>query len=155
MMTNPTERTIELQDLSPKEATDRVHQEVREQGDISGIDRAVIEFTQLDRSTFKAEYAWVDGNLVIHFFLTPAMERAAKEGGDQYRAIEAYWLTRFPQALEQEAREFFQDTSPRVQAKYTSELASWWFRALGYGDRIDPEKFALTFFDRLHAQLGS
>jgi hypothetical protein len=38
-------------------------------------------------------------------------------------------------------------------AKYTEELNSWWFKAQGYGDKIDIDGFILKFFEALDQAL--
>ena len=84
------------------------------------------------------------------------METTAKSQDIQGRAaIENYWLTTFPKILDESAKTFFDAGSPRLQAKYTEELVSWWFKAQGYGNRIDPDAYALRFFDVLDAALES
>ena len=150
------ERTVNLVDISQKEAETRFEQESRQVGGaVAGIEQAVIQFTKInDFTTFKVEYAWVDGDLVIHFFLTAEMIQLNKttDGGP---AVKNYWIRTFPLALDKASKEYFQADKPRLQAKYTEELASWYFRAQGYGDRIDPDRFAETFFDHLDQALES
>ncbi len=122
---------------------------------MAGIEQAVPVFTKVeDFTTFRGEFTWIDGDLVIHFFLTPEMLQLnrTEEGGPQ---IKTYWLNTFPLALDRASKEYFLADSPRLQAKYTEELASWYFRAQGYADRLDPDLFAETFFEHLDEVLES
>lgn len=141
-----SERTIALADLDQDQAEERLN---REPEVVSGIQDAVINFTDVnDYTTFKAEYAWVDGDLIVHFFLTKEMVQANKteEGGP---LVKQYWLHTFPLGLDKASKEYFQSDSPRLQAKYTDELASWYFRAQNYGDRLDPDLFVESFLEHL------
>lgn len=101
-----------------------------------------LEFTVKDYRSFRAEYALKDRDLVIHFFLpTNITEREAY----QYRD---WWLNEFPQLLDREAQEYFKAGPPRLMARYTEEMASWWFKAQGYDHLLDPlaylDKFLLV-----------
>ena len=53
------------------------------------------------------------------------------------------------------AEEYFQATYPRLKAAYTEEQASWWMRAYGFGQLLDPHKFAYGFFDKLDEALDA
>ena len=120
---------------------------------MAGIEQAVPVFIPVnDFTTFRSEYTWLDGDLVIHFFLTREMVRInrTEEGGPK---IKLYWLDKFPRVLDTASKEFFQTDSPRLTAKYTAELASWYFRAQGYDDRLDPDLFAVKFFEHLDQAL--
>lgn len=151
-----SERTVSLEGMDQEQAQKRFEDESRTVGgEVGGIQDAVIKFTQIDDfTTFRAEYSWVDDNLIIHFFLTKEMVELNKteEGGP---SVKQYWLNKFPHALERASKEYFQADSPRLTAKYTTELASWFFRAQGYADRLDPGLFAEKFFEHLDQVLES
>ena len=139
-------RQVALIEPSPDVARDKINQEVLTQGAITGLEKAVIQFTKVtEYTTFQSEYAIVEGDIVIHFFLPPELEGVA--------SAEAYWLNKFPKVLDQVARDYFQSDYPRLMAKYTEELKSWWFKAQGYGLNLDPETFVLRFFETLDREL--
>jgi hypothetical protein len=96
-----------------------------------------------DYTTFRAEYTLQDENVVVHFFLPPEFKEQVGE----------YWTIRFPRALDATARAYFSADKPRLQAKYTEEMKSWWFRALSYGHIIDLKGFVMGFFDELDRAL--
>ncbi len=80
----------------------------------------------------------------MHFFLPP--ERRLPEANP-------YWLELFPACLDAGARDFFLAEYPRLMAKYTEELESWWFKACGYGHVIDPDAFAVKFLKGLDSRV--
>jgi hypothetical protein len=121
-----------------------IEQHQRDNFGLSAIANAVPKFIPVEEyTTFRAEYVLQDGNIVIHFFL-PTDFRGSK--GD-------YWAIQFPKALDATAQHCFQATRPRLQAKYTEELESWWLRALSYEHIIDLRAFLYAFFDLLDATL--
>lgn len=94
-------------------------------------------------TTFLAEYVVQDGNIIIHFFLPSDFKGHAQQ----------YWEVTFAVALDTTAQRVFQATTPRLQAKYTEEMKSWWFRALNYDHIIDMQGFINRFFDELDTAL--
>lgn len=119
---------------------------------------AVIQFTQVeDFTTFLAEYALVDGNIVLHFF--PPREAFELSNTTQTPRISAeylrYWKRTFPEVLSPVAEEFFKATAPVLTATYIEEMTSWWMRANGYAHRLDPEGFIRLFFAELDRSLDA
>jgi len=104
---------------------------------LQDVANAIPKFKQQTYATFKAEYDFQDGVITIHFFLP------------ERKVTELYWKTLFAQAMEQIGTEHFQATKPRLIAKYTPEMESWWFRAQGYSHIIDIDAYVLRFFERL------
>lgn len=106
---------------------------------------AVPSFTAVnDYTTFFAEYDLIDGNVVIHFY-PPKDTKVTKE----------YWMVKFAESLDATAQEHFQATKPRLAAKYTEELGSWWFKAQGFGHIIDIDQYLMRFFEKLDAALDT
>jgi hypothetical protein len=138
------ERSVVIGDIPHDQAVDKLRGETNGIA-FTGLDEAVIQFQKVSNyTTFTAEYAWVDQDLVMHFFLPP--EKKLPEAT-------AYWTEHFPRCLDAEARSFFGADYPRLVAKYTTEMASWWFRAHGYGHVLDPDAFAVKFLHRLDRTL--
>lgn len=129
-----------------KEADTTVQQVLHDKPmEASRIADAVPKFTPCEEfTTFSAEYALQDGNIVIHFFLPR-----------DFKGAQDYWTMKFPRALDPTAQSYFKATAPRLQAKYTEELKSWWFRASGYDHIIDWQKFVESFFEELDRALES
>jgi hypothetical protein len=97
-------------------------------------------FTRVtDYTTFAAEFAITEGDLVFHFYAT--------EEVNQRPDPRQYWLELFPSVLERVSQEYFKATFPRLQAAYTEEKASWWMRAKGFGLLLMPHEFCYKFFD--------
>lgn len=111
-----------------------------------GIEKAIPVFTQVnDYTTFRAEWAQIGTALVLHFFLYPDVQSDAKE---------RYWLDKFPTQLSDTAERYFGATAPRIIAKYTPELESWYMRANGFTP-LDPGAYLQGFFDELDRALDA
>ena len=102
-----------------------------------------IKFT--DYTTFSAELAITEGDLVYHFYVTAEVNALPD--------ARVYWYEVFAQVLERVAQEYFKATAPRLKAAYTQEQASWWLRAFGFGMVLDPHKLAYGFLHVLDAAL--
>lgn len=113
-------------------------------------DAQVPEFKTISRYSFKAEWDIIADDIVIHFFLP---KQARPKAPREEEAWMKYWLTRFPEKLDSVAQSYFDAEYPRLQAKYTDEVASWWLKAQGYGHMIDPQKYIEGFIDRLDEAL--
>jgi hypothetical protein len=135
-----SDRTISLGDVDNATAESML----RSQPDAFGnIAESVPKFTKVDDfTTFAAEYCRIDDNIVIHFFHPEDMEYT-----------ERYWLDVFPGVLDSVAREYFNADTPRLVAKYTEELRSWWFRANSYDHVIDVDYFVRRFFEKMDQAL--
>ncbi len=108
------------------------------------------DFTDSHRYSFKAKWALIGDDIQVQFFLP----KHAKT--DSPRAAEAwqdYWLNKFAAKLDATARDYFEADVPRLVAKYTAELGSWWFKAQGYSHLLDKKAFVEGFLDRLDAEL--
>jgi hypothetical protein len=116
---------------------------------LGSIVDAVPKFTPVVHlASFRAEWVLQSGrDLVIHFFPPVGL---AGPGNPVHRD---YWLTRFPTFLDSTARSYFQAERPRLQAKYTVEVDSWWFKANGYEHIIDLAGFVGKFLEALDASL--
>lgn len=117
---------------------------------VGNVLNAVVKFTQVEQyTTFLAEYALLDGDIVVHFF--PSKEAYVKVA-DKYRVQEEallYWQRTFPQVLSPVAEAYFHATLPVISAQYIPEMTSWYFRAGGFARRMQPDEFILKFFERL------
>ncbi len=119
--------------------------------DIQGV--AALAFIPVkDYTTFEAEFAITEGDLVYHFNRTP--EVMALHG----MARENYWKTTFATHLERVAKKYFEADYPRISAQFIHEPSlgiteSWWFRAEGFGHLLDPHKKAYGFLDALDASI--
>jgi len=135
------EDTIVLLDgVSNEQAADLI----KNQPSFVNVGAAVPRFTKINTYTsFLVEYALIDTNIVIHFFETP----------EKPWTNDTYWRTIFPKALNDKGQEIFQAGYPRLQAKITEEMHSWWFQAKSYAHIIDLDNFMVKFFDALDAAL--
>mgnify|MGYP000636858847 CR=1 FL=1 len=102
---------------------------------------------------FKVEYGVKDKDIVIHFYLPLGdLTLLGKADPKTQKSWNAFWLEVFPAALSPAAQEFFRAGTPRILAKYTQEVASWWFVARGFGSQVlDPKTFAEQFLEKLDA----
>lgn len=142
------ERTVTLNEVPHKEAVTAIKTAPDVAVDVA---QGVPKFKEYACYSFKAEHAIIDGDIVIHFFL-PAHARVDTPEAEQEWM--QYWLGRFADAMDRTAREYFEAEHPRLVAKYTEEMASWWFRARGFGaDILDPDLFVTKFYEKLDAAL--
>lgn len=121
---------------------------------IGGVLDAVVKFERVDDyTTFLAEYAFVGGDIVLHFF--PPREAYVQQG-DRARVVNDYLLwfqRRFPEILSPLAEQYFQATRPVLVAQYVPEMTSWWMRCGGFALRLDPDQYIKRFLEQLDQQL--
>lgn len=123
---------------------------------IGNVVDAVVQFKQVKQfTTFLAEYAIQGDDYIVHFF--PPKERYVVNNGkgQVHGPFLVKWQRAFPQTLSPCAEEFFGATAPRLKAAYTAEMFSWWFKASGFTQRLDPDGFILLFFEKLDAALDA
>ena len=105
-----------------------------------------IRFTKVtEYTTFDAEYAYVDNDIVFHFFLPDDVSHL--------QGVQEYWKNAFPAALDKVSQEHWDATYPRLQAAFTEELNSWWMRCFGFAQVGNPEARIKKFFDKLDKQI--
>jgi hypothetical protein len=109
-----------------------------------------VEFNEYQGTYFRAEYTPDGRDIIIHFFVADALRKQWTVD-----AIEHWWLNDFAAALSRVATEYFQATVPRIMAKYTPEMASWWFKAQGYDFLLDRAAYLNAFFELLDGTLHS
>lgn len=158
------ERQVVLGEVSTEEAHDihgsAVPMDVKDalvqfdsKNEVKDDGEMVIHFEEKFYS-FNAEHSLIEGNIIIHFFL-PNQAKAYIKGDNnpgEQKWME-FWLKKFPAVLDPIARAYFDAEYPRLQVKYTEEVASWWFKGQGYGSLIDPKKFVHDFLVKLDAAL--
>ena len=125
-------------------------------GMVANVQDAVVKFTKVeDYTTFLAEYAFVDGDIVVHLF--PPREQHVQVA-DGFKLLDEHllrWQRLFPQVLSPVAEKYFAATYPVLMAQYVPEMTSWYFKAGGFARRLDPESFVLLFFSRLDQALDA
>lgn len=121
----------------------------------ANLEAAPLQFVVNDQhSTFIAEVAIVQDDLVFHFFL-PKHLADLSGGSAEYQR---YWKKVFPETLDAVAQEYFKAGPPRLRAAHVNELGidSWWLRAYGFGAQVlDPDTFVQRFYAKLHGALES
>lgn len=158
-MSEENERTVTLSGVPKAQAPGVLHAAGRmtdEQAEqaVGEVVNAVVQYTQKEYTSFKAEHGLKDGDLVIHFFLPLEDPKVlGKADARIQKSWNAFWLEKFPAVLSPVAQEYFQADLPRIVAKYTPEVASWWFLARGFGSMMDPQAFAEAFLAKLDAAL--
>lgn len=124
---------------------------------IGNIPDAVIKFTEVKGfTTFLAEYAVQDGSYIVHFF--PPRERYVSTGGGKMQVHGEFlvkWQRTFPKVLSPTAENYFGASQPRLQAAYTAEMFSWWLKAAGFAERLDPDGYIMKFFEELDSALDA
>lgn len=143
------ERTVVLGEVPPDEALRSLQLSSKDEHTIEEVGRAVPVFKEVKLPEFRAQHAVVSGDLVIQFFLPVPAEELKRADAKVQQRWATYWLEAFPRQLSPVAKLYFQADKPRLVAKYTEELASWWFRARGFGDGLDPDGLAEGFYKRL------
>lgn len=109
-----------------------------------------VSFNEYRGSYFRAEYTPEGRDITIHFFVSEELKTAWS-----LDSIESWWLNDFAASLSAVAQEHFQATIPRIMAKYTQELASWWFKAQGYDFLLDRAAYLNVFFELLDGSIHS
>lgn len=162
------EREVMLPQL-PDEAANKL---LAESPDVANVDGAVIKYEVCDAfTTFSVKWTIRDeADLIITFFpsasfreyveLTESdadlhaaqLESACKSAWND-ESFRRSWTELFPKYLNEVAQEHFEATYPRLQAKYTEELKSWWVLAQGYGHILDPERFVYLFLEKMDSRL--
>lgn len=120
------------------------------QPDIQLGEGAIPNFTHANRRSFKVDYTILNGDLVLHFYLP---KHATIDSPESRQAWMAYWLKDFPAKLDSIAQEYFEAGYPRLMAKYTEEVSSWWFKAQGFGVVLNVGEFVQKFLDKLDESL--
>ena len=144
------ERQVVLGEVPEKDARKALKEEEQRQWDAQSIPGAIPEFKDSNRYSFKAKWAVISEDIQIQFFLPKHANT------DTPRAAEAwqeYWLKKFAAKLDATARKYFDADAPRLLAKYTPELASWWFKAQGFGHMLDVSGYVECFLYLLDATL--
>lgn len=153
-MSTDEERTVQIGGVAEDRAAGMLHTEGQmTAGTEEDIRRAVPDFTEIELPTFKAKWAVVNGDLQVQFYLPAGAPDLKRAGANEQRRWEAYWLKQFPNALSPVAKKYFQADKPRLVAKYTDEVASWWFCARGFGEAVSPSALAEGFAAALDAEL--
>lgn len=110
-------------------------------------------------TTFYAEYAIDNGNLIFHFFRSPELEKLNKKN--------RHWEDTFPVHLDQVARDFFKMDYPRLRATLVDNVlradadekeegeSSWWLKANGVANTPDPSGLAELFISKLDQSLDT
>src|SRR3954464_8209789 len=111
-MTNPKPT------LSVGQVTSTVEGEQKAVLPVMGIN--FIDITEY--TTFRAELAVTEGDLVFHFYPTEEVH-ALKDPTPM-----AYWPEPSPAILEPVAKKYFNADESRLKAAYTTEQVSWWLR---------------------------
>lgn len=112
--------------------------------EVQGVE--AIRFTKVkEYTTFDVEYAYVDNDIVFHFFLPDDV--------NHLQGAQEYWKTRFPEVLDIVSQEYWDATYPRLQAAFTEELDSWWMRCFGFAHVGNPESRIKKFLDKLDNQI--
>lgn len=131
---------------------------VEQLDDFNDIGSAIPIFKKVEKfTTFWAEYAFIDGNIVVHFF--PPPEAYLNHGSTGRRVVREdflrAWKTTFPHVLSPAAESFFNATAPVLEATYVAEMTSWWLKAGGFARRLDPDELVLRFFAFFDAKLDA
>jgi hypothetical protein len=112
-------------------------------------------------TTFKAEFAVAEGDIIFHFFKTPEIRAWTL---DQQRH---YWADIFARVLEETVVKYSgcSADSGRLKAQHTYDdeapyskeepLDAWWFRAYGFGHLLDTHKWALRLCEVLDEALDA
>ena len=140
-MSKSNERTAVFGHVNERTVSRDVQEQIAEADTFPAgrIVDGVPHFTTMDDyTTYRAEWALKDRDVVIHFFR-----------GEDTRG----WTDLFPSVLDRVAREHFDADAPRLQAKFTQEMDSWWFLAKGYNHVLNLPAFLGRFFEKLDAGL--
>lgn len=125
---------------------------------IGNVLDAALKYKKVENfTTFLAEYTLLDGNIVVHFFPPKEAWEGSLHNGQPRVSAEFMrgWKRTFPAILSPLAESYFKATMPVLQATYVGEMHSWWFRAGGFANGMDPDGLILAFFAQLDAALDA
>lgn len=118
-------------------------------------------FEKVDRfTTFLAEYTFLEKDIIVHFFPSDEVHQSPQ--------ARAYWYEVFPKVLDPVARVAFGVEPPRLEAQFI-EMAipffvqadqakptpSWYLKARGFTDQLDPDGLVQRFLSSLDAALDA
>lgn len=158
------ESTVTLPTLTDEQAKENFKSE-----NLSASDIPV--YKSVSKDAFYAKYCLRDDDLIVLLFPDESyamfaemavpvhpndIARMPQEYADRYNQLHQhvrttwpnmrkFWMEIFPQTLDATARGYFDESAPRLTAKYTEELCSWWFCARGYSHIIDFSEFVERF----------
>lgn len=146
------ERRVELRGMTSNEGKDAIKKiKGEEVYSANSLRDAVVKLEPFNCYSFRAEYTFRNDDVVVHFYVP---ERAhALDTAEARRAWMTYWQTRFPSKLSDVSQEFFKAGPDRLEADYTAEVASWWFRAKGFATATNPKMLVHRFFEKLDEAL--
>ena len=142
------ERSVRVRSVDEGSSLKDVHDGFTADGD-GALEPKPVEFTVQEFTCFRCEYALKDRDLIVHFFLP---SNVTEQTAGRYRD---WWLKTFPLVLDKVAQDYFSAGPPRLAAKYTEEVASWWFKAQGYDHLLDPRGFLAKFLQVLDESCGA
>lgn len=121
---------------------------------MGGIGSATVKMEKVEEyTTFLAEFAVQDSDIIIHFFLPYEAYTDTTKGKRVKAGYDKYWQNNFPITLSNVAMQHFDATYPRIFAEWVPEMQSWYMRCRGFGNRLDPESFTRKFFEVLDVAL--
>lgn len=129
--------------LAPPQVTQAVTEEQKKPHEVLPVRLVRVD----EYTTFVAELAILQGDIVFHFYVTDEVNAGKNP--------QLYWKEVFPIVLSKTAEEHFKAQYPRLKAAYTEEKASWWMRAYGFGLVLNPHKYAYSFLATLDAALDA
>ena len=117
---------------------------------IGNVADAVVQFTKVEVfTTFLAEYAFMDGDIVVHFFPAKELYILSNDRWKLSEEVLLKWQRQFPLILSPVAERYFSATYPTLSALYVAEMTSWYLRAGGFAKRLNPDEFIMRFFEQL------
>lgn len=146
MSTQNGERQVGLGEVPYEEA----NQALGREEPMAIPETAIPKFVKKDYENFRADYSMVGDDIVIHFYLP---KRADISVPSSAQAWMEWWLKYFPTRLDWKAKQYFEAEYPRLAARYTEEMASWWFKAQSYGYLLDASAFIEKFLQELDSAL--
>ncbi len=146
------DRNVFLENVTPEAAVDKIAGISQQAFSGTALGESAPQFTEFACRSFRAQHAVRDQDLVIQFFV-PKHAVAALDTPNGRVEWMKYWQTRFPEVLSPTAQRVFEADYPRILAKYTEELLSWWFKARGFGLVTDPNALAHHFYEELDKAL--
>jgi hypothetical protein len=150
-MLNEASRTVVLGEVPEAQAVGQLGAE--KELSASEVEQAVVKFSADSYASFRAEWGVVDGDIVIHFYLPEDAGDLSTAHPSRTVSWQRYWLETFPNVLSPTAQDYFLATRPRLVAKYTEEVGSWWFRARGFGQALSVKDLVTGFLQKLDSAL--
>jgi hypothetical protein len=152
------ERTVVIRDhMKDDEAKDGMRGAIDSTKAFLNIPDCVPKFVQWQGRAMDAEFTIQGSDIIFHFFHKDMPgDKPVREAVIRPESMTVpKWQEAFPTLLDESARNYFRAEYPRLMARFTGELQSWWLKAQGFGLALAPAALAEGYLELLDSRAAS